>query len=476
MSVTAIAAALAREDLSAGERLVAFSLSSFADRGNRAWPGAPAAAARAGLSRSRYLQARDQLARRGLVVVEDAATGRGRSSTVGLRFADEGPWSEEEINAPLFEAVLAYSRARGPARLLLAAMAALANGERVVEDLTTEQLCSAAGLADRTYRRARQALLASGALVLLSGIGGRGNPNRWAISDPRVLAGEHERRSVGRRVPPPAGARPLVAPVAAPVSATSHQSPAGSNLGPVNAAGKGGQDQTLSVANRPILAGVSGLKGGHDRTLSPLNRPILTGVSGVKGGQDHTLFAPAEAETPAERAAKTPAANARAGREPQNPRTREHPPSPPEGGSSDASILIEETYLTDRGRTRRRVVRVDLDEVRRNLAPPSLADRGDWDRIRALVLDAVGESTFSIWLARLQLIAVDPSGAMVWTGPAQTLSWVRHRFGELLAACGERIGRDLRIAGERERSAMRSRISAAGASDVCLQSTKRRVS
>ena len=129
MSVPAIAAALAREDLSAGERLVAFSLASFADRENRAWPGAPAAAARAG---SRYLQARDQLVRRGLIVVEDAATGRGRASTLGLRFADEGPWSEREINAPLFEASLAFSRARGPARLLLASMAALANEDRVV--------------------------------------------------------------------------------------------------------------------------------------------------------------------------------------------------------------------------------------------------------------------------------------------------------------------------------------------------------
>ena len=132
MSVPAIAAALAREDLSAGERLVAFSLASFADRENRAWPGAPAAAARAGLSRSRYLQARDQLVRRVLIVVEDAATGRVRASTLGLRFADEGPWSEREINAPLFEASLAFSRARGPARLLLASMAALANEDRVV--------------------------------------------------------------------------------------------------------------------------------------------------------------------------------------------------------------------------------------------------------------------------------------------------------------------------------------------------------
>ncbi len=48
MSRQAIAAALARDDLSSGERLVAFSLASFADRENRARPGTPTAAARAG--------------------------------------------------------------------------------------------------------------------------------------------------------------------------------------------------------------------------------------------------------------------------------------------------------------------------------------------------------------------------------------------------------------------------------------------
>ena len=82
MSHRAIAAVLARDDLASGERLVAFSLASFANIENRAWPGAPAAAARAGLRRSRYLQARDRLVRRGLVVVERRATGRGRSSVV----------------------------------------------------------------------------------------------------------------------------------------------------------------------------------------------------------------------------------------------------------------------------------------------------------------------------------------------------------------------------------------------------------
>ncbi len=458
MSVTAIAAALAREDLSAGERLVTFSLASFANRENRAWPGTPAAAARAGLSRSRYLQARDQLVRRGLVVVEDAASGRGRSSTVGLRFADDGPWSEREINAPLFEAALTYSHARGPARLLLATMAALASEERVMTDLTTEQLSSAAGLGDRSYRRARQALLASGDLVLLSGVGGRGNANRWKISDPRLLAGESGTSPAGRRVPPPVGARPLVAPVAATVSPMRDESPASSDLGRVLAAGKGGQDQTLSLANRPILTGVCDVKGGHDRTLSPRNRPVPTGVSGVKGGQDQTLFGPTEEQTPAERAAKTPAKtpapNARGGKEPQNQRTKEDPPNPPDGGSPPDSMIIEQAYVTERGRKRRRVVRVDLAEVRRGLGLPACDDREDWERMRRLLFDAVGESTFAIWLEPLELIAIESSGRLVIAAPSQTASWVRERFGRLIAGCAQRVGRELRLAEEPERRAL----------------------
>ena len=86
MSRQAIAAALAREDLAGGERLVAFSLASFAGRDNRAWPGASAAAARAGLSRSRYLHARDQLVARGLV---------------RRRGAWHGPWASEHGRAPV---------------------------------------------------------------------------------------------------------------------------------------------------------------------------------------------------------------------------------------------------------------------------------------------------------------------------------------------------------------------------------------
>jgi hypothetical protein len=148
MSRDAVAAVLARDDLACGDRLTAFSLASYAGRGHRAFPGATAAAQRAGLSRSRYLQARDRLVRRGLVVVEAEASGRGRSSTLALAFAEAGPWWEGEINVELLETVLGYSATTGVTRLLLAAMAAIADADGAVSDFTTEQICAAA-----SYRR-----------------------------------------------------------------------------------------------------------------------------------------------------------------------------------------------------------------------------------------------------------------------------------------------------------------------------------
>src|SRR5690242_18366522 len=201
MSRQAIAAVLARTDLASGERLVALSLASFAGRENRAWPGAPAASARAGLSRSRYQQAREHLIARGLLTVDDRATGRGRASTVTLLFADTGPWWDGDVNVGLFEAVLTYSPVRGPGRLLLATMAALADEHGSVCDVSTKQLCAAAGIADRTYRRARTALIASGRLELVSGAGGRGNTNVWIVRDPRQSRDARASRTP-RRVAP----------------------------------------------------------------------------------------------------------------------------------------------------------------------------------------------------------------------------------------------------------------------------------
>jgi hypothetical protein len=90
----------------------------------------------------------------------------------------------------LFAAVLGYSRARRPARVLLATLAALADDEREVVGLTTAEIRAAAGLSDRTYRRARAQLLASGSGVAENCAGGRGNTSRWRLADPQLL-GDH---------------------------------------------------------------------------------------------------------------------------------------------------------------------------------------------------------------------------------------------------------------------------------------------
>ena len=454
MSHQAIAAVLAVHDLSSGERLVAFSLASFADRENRARPGTPAAAERAALRRSWFLEARDMLVRRGLVVVEQAATGRGRASTLWLPFAETGPWWDGEINPELLEAVLGYSRSQGTARLLLAAMAALADEQRVVDGVTTERLCAAAGVTDRTYRRARVALLASGELVLRGGTGGRGNTNCWEIPDPRSRAAEVQPPS-RRRVAPPSGQRPLLASVTAPPAVAQPASADIDQAQPV-ARAHGGPDRTVSGQNRPVTAGVSRRNGGASRTLSQQNRPAGAGVSVLRAGADRTLSRETPAETPAQTPAKTPAPNARAGREPQNPRTLD-PPSPPEGGSVVDEIFVEETYLTERGRTRRRRVRVDLSAVRERLAAAGEAEQVAWEQIRARLLHAVGESTFEIWLAPLELIAVDLAASLVIDTPEATRSWVQTRFGRLLERCAAEAGHAIRLAEGLERLALEPR-------------------
>jgi hypothetical protein len=302
MSRDAVAAVLARDDLACGDRLTAFSLASYAGREHRAWPGAAAAAQRAGLSRSRYLQARDRLVRRGLVVVEAEASGRGRSSTLVLPFAESGPWWEGEINVELLEAVLGYSAATGVARLLLAAMAAIADADGAVRDFTTEQICAAAEIAAKSYQRAKNELLGSGELVLVNGVGGRGNTNAWVVADPRARNGAVAQRASRRAAPPPV-ARPLLGVAPTPTEASATEA---------KGAGDGG-------------------KGGQDQTVSAQNRLRLTGLSGVKGGQDQTVSDPSAAKSPAQkvvkRVAKTRALNARAGSEPLNPRT-EDPPTP----------------------------------------------------------------------------------------------------------------------------------------------------
>jgi hypothetical protein len=304
-------------------------------------------------------------------------------------------------------------------------MAALADAGGIVSGLSKEELCAAAGVEDRTYRRARGELLECGELELVEGGGGRGNTNVWQIRVlPDAAATAATAATPARRVGAPAVARPLLASVAAPTD-----------------------------ENCPVVTGVPLQKGGQDRTVSEQNGPVWSGVSPGKGGQDRTLFDETPAQTPAETPAQTPARYTRAGKEPLKPRTGEDPPNPPAGGSPPDSRLIEQTYVTDRGRIRRRVVRVDLDEVRRGLGLPTIGDRGDWERVRALLRDAVGESTFDIWLDQVELIAVD-RGVLVLSVNEQTASWVQKRFGRLLARCVEPTGRDFRFASEPECEAL----------------------
>ena len=336
-------------------------------------------------------------------------------------------------------------------------------------DLSTEELREAAGIADRTYRRARTALLASGSVELVNGVGGRGNTNVWTVRDPREI-GDAVSSRVPRRVAPPAGARPLIASARSPAGAASVQESA------TEADGKGGHDRTLTSGNRPILTGVSTPKGGHDRTVPGDKCPVVTGVSGAKGGQDQTLFELAPLERPAQTPAETPAANARVGREPLNPRIREDPPSPPEGGSPPDSILIEETYVTAHGRQRRRAVRIDLDEVRRGLAIPGVTDRQDWKQIREALRELVGESTFEIWLDPLELIAIDPGGALVVDAPSAMFSWLRHTYGRMLGRCAEEASRRFRCAEEPERHAFAHRQRALSSSVRAVDINQREVS
>jgi hypothetical protein len=114
--------------------------------------------------------------------------------------------------------------------------------------------------------------------------------------------------------------------------------------------------------------------------------------------------------------------------------------------------LIEQAFVSERGRKHRLLVRVDLAEVRRGLGPPSSADRAAWELIKELVRGALGEDMFEIWLGPLRLIAVD-QGVLVIAAPPDTVSWVVGRYGRLLSASAESAGRELRFAEEPERLA-----------------------
>jgi hypothetical protein len=476
VSCPAIAAALALREISPSERLVAFSLASFANHDQLAWPSNPVAIGRAGLSRSQYLHARDRLTHRGFILIAQPGGGRGRSTTIKLDFALAGPWWDGPVNPQLFEAVLSRSSARGPARQLLAAIAAMADANHQLSGVTTDELRLAAGLADSTYRRARAALVSLGDVVLQCAGGGRGRTNRWHICRPSVTESAAT-ATRPRRVAPAPGSPPLLSTISTSAASTDALSrgAAGSRSSKVGrlsssdrvvrthpshrvnardpqpngvAPENGAHVRTASSLKGPDRSGVSLQKGAQTRTVSVLNGPDVSGVSLENTAQTRTV----SGETPPQTPPETPPPNARARKEPQNQRTPD-PPNPPEGGNKEP-VLVEETYLSARGRRRRRTVQLDLSDMRRTLGIPTVQDITDWQRLRDTLARTIDEGTFEIWLQPLELIAVDDASALVINSPPPTRTWIERRFGPVIAKQADELGRQIRFADELERCAM----------------------
>jgi hypothetical protein len=116
--------------------------------------------------------------------------------------------------------------------------------------------------------------------------------------------------------------------------------------------------------------------------------------------------------------------------------------------------LIEERYTTPQGRSRRRLVAVDLDAVRAQLTDPTAIDREDWTRFREAVAAIVGETTFEVWFAPLTLGGADRSGALTAVASEATRSWLVGRFASVIATASERAGRPVVIADEAQTQAI----------------------
>jgi chromosomal replication initiator protein len=68
-----------------------------------------------------------------------------------------------------------------------------------------------------------------------------------------------------------------------------------------------------------------------------------------------------------------------------------------------------------------------------------------WRELRAELRQAVGESTFEIWLDGLELVAIR-DGKLVIDAPAATRAWLAKRFGRVLESCARRVfGPDVEV-------------------------------
>jgi chromosomal replication initiator protein len=77
--------------------------------------------------------------------------------------------------------------------------------------------------------------------------------------------------------------------------------------------------------------------------------------------------------------------------------------------------------------------------------PAHLEPSPAWRQIRAEIRRVVGESTYEIWLAPLEVVSLE-DGLLLLKAPADTKAWVAKRFGRLLEASAKVVlNRDVRV-------------------------------
>ncbi len=432
MSHAALAALLGREDLPVADRLVALAVGTYAGGDQRAWPKTRTAAKRAGLAVRRCEEALERLIDGGEIVVEREGRGRGGAAVLRLVFAQSGPWWEHDVNVGLVETVLDRTGQTGPARLVLAAHAALADADGVVSGFTNDDLTAASGVADTTFRRARSRLQRSGELELLEAGGGRGRLNRW-----RVLPGGGEPRGPHTEWAPTGLARPLRS-----SGATRRPQPArGEPVGP---------------SGPSALAGPARASSPRSQTppLSPPDRSPQTPPLSRPAWAPETLpVSLPNGENPSQMGPETPPPYVRAWKEPKNPRTL-NPPSPPEGGSG-TPLLVEREITTTAGRRRRRLVTVTAGELCAGWQLPEDRDERAFTEILGLLRGRVSEEMFDVWLDPLELVAVNADSELMIVAPDPTRGWLIDRYGPAITAAAIAIGRRVTVADSAQAHAWR---------------------
>jgi hypothetical protein len=104
---------------------------------------------------------------------------------------------------------------------------------------------------------------------------------------------------------------------------------------------------------------------------------------------------------------------------------------------------------------RRRAVTIDLQQLRRRLRTPAPGDVQDWKQARQLLAGEVQPHVFAIWIDPLELIGVDHDGALLLACPERLSDWISRRFWPVIARSAAHAGREIRLAEEAQRLALR---------------------